>query len=304
MSVEPQWTTLVDVESLVLALHAGGVGEVPALQAVDARALSSLQLVDARAVLGDPEAGAQRYAAGHLPGAVFASLDRDLADLGREGQGRHPLPDSDLFAAKVGAWGITPQTQVVVYDAGDGSMAAARLWWLMRLLGHARVAVLDGGVAAWGAGGHALTDERVDPIVQPAYPGKFDLRQVVGVEEIAARLKHAPGWLLDARAAERFRGEVEPLDPVAGHVPGAVNRPFALNVLDGRMRDARELHAELSSLIGGKAPEEVVLMCGSGVTACHLLLAMEHAGLPGARVYAGSWSGWVSDPARPVATGP
>jgi thiosulfate/3-mercaptopyruvate sulfurtransferase len=137
----------------------------------------------------------------------------------------------------------------------------------------------------------------------PAYPGRFDTRQVASVDEIAARLKHAPGWLLDARAGERFRGEVEPLDPVAGHVPGAVNRPFGLNVADGRLRPAAELHAALRPLIGTHDPQQVVLMCGSGVTACHLLLAMEVAGLHGARVYADSWSGWVSDSSRPVATG-
>jgi thiosulfate/3-mercaptopyruvate sulfurtransferase len=182
-------------------------------------------------------------------------------------------------------------------------MAAARLWWLLRLIGHARVAVLDGGVTAWQAAGLALTTDR--PVVEPLppYPGRFDRARIATVDEVAARLKHAPGWLLDARAGERFRGEVEPLDPVAGHVPGAVNRPFALNVADGRLRPAPDLRAALQPLIGTHAPEQVVLMCGSGVTACHLLLAMEVAGLHGAKVYADSWSGWVSDPTRPVATG-
>ncbi|WP_312788248.1 sulfurtransferase, partial [Stenotrophomonas indicatrix] len=137
----------------------------------------------------------------------------------------------------------------------------------------------------------------------PAYPGRFDSGQVASADEIESRLKHAPGWLVDARAGERFRGEVEPLDPVAGHVPGAVNRPFALNVLDGRLRDAQELRAELQGVIGNQDPQRVVLMCGSGVTACHLLLAMESAGLSGARIYADSWSGWVSDSSHPVATG-
>lgn len=305
MTVVPEWTTLVDVDAVVAALAAAGDGRSAetAIRAVDARAVSSLRLLDARAVLGKSDAGTRLYAEGHLPGAVFASLDHDLADLGVQGQGRHPLPDSSRFAATLGRWGITPATQVVVYDAGDGSMAAARLWWLLRLIGHSRVAVLDGGVAAWLAAGQVLVTDTELPVAVADYPGRFDLRQVVGGEEIAARLKHAPGWLLDARAAERFRGEVEPLDPVAGHVPGAVNRPFALNVRDGRLRDARELRAELSALTAGRPPEEVVVMCGSGVTACHLLLAMEHAGLSGARVYAGSWSAWVSDPTRPVASG-
>ncbi|AWH24840.1 sulfurtransferase [Stenotrophomonas sp. YAU14D1_LEIMI4_1] len=292
------WTTLVDVPRLAAAL-----GE--SIRVVDARATAStaVRVVDARASLADPQAGAGQYAAGHIPGAVYADLNHDLSDLGRSGHGRHPLPDSDAFAATLGQWGITPETQVVVYDGSDGSMAAARLWWLLRLIGHSRVAVLDGGMAAWLAAGQPVVTGRSEVASQPPYPGRFDSTQVASADEIAARLKHAPGWLVDARAGERFRGEVEPLDPVAGHVPGAVNRPFALNVADGRLRDAQELRAELQSVIGNQDPQRVVLMCGSGVTACHLLLAMESAGLSGARLYADSWSGWVSDSSRPVATG-
>ncbi|MBK0026696.1 sulfurtransferase [Stenotrophomonas sp. S48] len=292
------WTTLVDVPRLAAAL-----GE--SIRVVDARATAStaVRVVDARASLADPQAGAGQYAAGHIPGAVYADLNHDLSDLGRSGHGRHPLPDSDAFAATLGQWGITPETQVVVYDGSDGSMAAARLWWLLRLIGHSRVAVLDGGMAAWLAAGQPVVTGRSEVAAQPPYPGRFDSTQVASADEIAARLKHAPGWLVDARAGERFRGEVEPLDPVAGHVPGAVNRPFALNVADGRLRDAQELRAELQSVIGNQDPQRVVLMCGSGVTACHLLLAMESAGLNGARLYADSWSGWVSDSSRPVATG-
>ena len=297
----PPWTTLVDVDSLAAALDGGD------LRVMDARAVASasatVRLVDARASLADPRSAAGQFAAGHLPGAVHADLDRDLSDLRRQGHGRHPLPESAAFAATLGRWGIASDTQVVVYDAGDGSMAAARLWWLLRLIGHARVAVLDGGLAAWQQAGLPLATAAAEVPVLPAYPGHFDERAIVGVEEVSARLKHAPGWLLDARANERFRGEVEPLDPVAGHVPGAVNRPFALNVKDGRLRPADELRAELQPLIGTHDPSQVVVMCGSGVTACHLLLAMETAGLSGARVYAGSWSGWVSDRNRPVAAG-
>lgn len=295
----PTWTTLVDAADLAATLGQAGT------RVLDARATAStaVRVMDARFGLADPQSGAQAYAQGHIPGALHADLNRDLADLGKTGQGRHPLPDSDAFAATLGRWGIAPDTQVVVYDAADGSMAAARLWWLLRLIGHARVAVLDGGVAAWQAAGLALTTEQ--PVVEPLppYPGRFDRARIATVDEVAARLKHAPGWLLDARAGERFRGEVEPLDPVAGHVPGAVNRPFALNVADGRLRPAPDLRAALQPLIGTHAPEQVVLMCGSGVTACHLLLAMEVAGLHGAKVYADSWSGWVSDSTRPVATG-
>ncbi len=296
-AIDPPWTTLVDVAPLAAALAAAP----PRL--VDARATASTatRVVDARFSLADPQSGAAQYAAGHLPGAVYADLNRDLSDLSRQGHGRHPLPDSDAFAATLGRWGIGPDTQVVVYDAGDGSMAAARLWWLLRLIGHRRVAVLDGGLAAWQAVGQPVVADAVQVPALPPYPGRFDLAQVASAEEIAARLSQAPGWLIDARAGERYRGEVEPLDRVAGHVPGALNRPFALNLRDGRFRPAAELRAELEPLLGAHAPGEAVMMCGSGVTACHLLLAFEIAGLTGARVFADSWSGWSSDPSRPVA---
>ncbi|MCF7749852.1 sulfurtransferase [Bacillus subtilis subsp. subtilis] len=295
----PGATPLVDVAGLAAALGTHG----PTVLDARATASTTLRVVDARFSLADPHSGAQAYAHAHLPGALHADLNCDLADLAKQGHGRHPLPDSDAFAATLGRWGIRADTQVVVYDAGDGSMAAARLWWLLRLIGHTRVAVLDGGLAAWQAAGLPLTAEV--PVIEPApaYPGQFDRRGIATVDEVASRLKHAPGWLLDARAGERFRGEVEPLDPVAGHVPGAVNRPFALNVADGRLRPAADLRAALQPLIGTHAPDQVVVMCGSGVTACHLLLAMETAGLHGARLYADSWSGWVSDASRPVATG-
>ena len=296
-AIDPPWTTLVDAASLAAALAAA------APRLLDARATASTapRLVDARFALADPQSGAAQYAAGHLPGAVYADLNRDLSDLSRQGHGRHPLPDSDAFAATLGRWGIGPDTQVVVYDAGDGSMAAARLWWLLRLIGHRRVAVLDGGLAAWQAAAQPLSTDPAEVPALPPYPGRFDLSQVAAADEIAARLSQAPGWLIDARAGERYRGEVEPLDRVAGHVPGARNRPFALNLRDGRFRPAAELRAELEPLLGTYAPGEAVMMCGSGVTACHLLLAFEVAGLGGARVFADSWSGWSSDPSRPVA---
>ncbi|TFZ46283.1 sulfurtransferase [Stenotrophomonas maltophilia] len=296
--IDPPWTTLVDVASLAAVLGQG-------VRVVDARATAStaVRVVDARSSLADPQAGSGQYLAGHVPGAVYADLNRDLSDLTRSGHGRHPLPDSDAFAETLGQWGIGPDTQVVVYDGSDGSMAASRLWWLLRLIGHSKVAVLDGGIAAWQAAGHPLAAGQNMVVPLPAYPGRFDTNQIASADELTARLKHAPGWLVDARAGERFRGEVEPLDPVAGHVPGAINRPFALNVADGRLRDAQELRAELQGVIGNRDPQQVVLMCGSGVTACHLLLAMEAASLSGARIYADSWSGWVSDSSRPVAVG-
>jgi thiosulfate/3-mercaptopyruvate sulfurtransferase len=282
------WTTLVDTTVLSAAL-----GD-PALRVVDARFV----MLNAA-----PDAGRQAYAESHLPGAVYADLNLDLSDLSKAGQGRHPLPDSDVFAGRLGEWGIGPSHQVVVYDAGDGSMAAARLWWLLKLLGHSRVAVLDGGLAAWRAMGGVETGEVPSLPSLPAYPSHFDAGQVVDAASISARLGNDSGWLVDARATERFRGDVEPIDPVAGHVPGAVNRPFALNLRDGRFKPADELHAELSQLLGNRSAADTVLMCGSGVTACQLLLAFEHAGLHGARVYADSWSGWISDPSRPVARG-
>jgi thiosulfate/3-mercaptopyruvate sulfurtransferase len=297
--IERPWTTLVDVPSLAAAL------DDQRLRVVDARATAStaVRVMDARFSLADAQSGAAQHAAGHIPSALYADLNRDLSDLSRQGHGRHPLPDSAAFAATLGRWGITPGTQVVVYDAADGSMAAARLWWLLRLIGHQQVAVLDGGLAAWQAAGHALETETPGVEPAPAYPGQFDLSQVVSADQLQARLSQPPGWLLDARAGERYRGEVEPLDRVAGHVPGALNRPFGMNLRDGRFRPAQELRAELQPLLSGYEPGQAVLMCGSGVTACHLLLALEHAGLQGAKVFADSWSGWSSDSARPVAVG-
>ena len=281
-----KWTTLVAVDELANALGN-----------------ETLRLVDARFALMDPHAGRLGYDQGHLPGAAYAHLNLDLSDLARQGEGRHPLPDGNAFVSKLSEWRIAPHHQVVVYDAGDGSMAAARLWWMLKLLGHQRVAVLDGGLAAWRARGLPESAEAIDLPHVPAYPAVFDPARIVSAQEVLSRLGEAPRWLLDARASERFRGEVEPMDPIAGHVPGAVNRPVADNLSEGRFKPAQQLRAEIEPLLMGRNPEDVVVMCGSGVTACHLLLAMEHAGLEGARVYAGSWSGWISDPSRPVARG-
>ena len=282
------WETLIDVQTLAAALAA-----------------PQLRVIDARFVLVEPKAGQQAYMQTHLPGSVYADLNRDLSGLSRcggtRGLGRHPLPESHAFAATLGRWGVTTESQVVVYDAGDGSMAAARLWWMLRLFGHRRVAVLDGGLAAWRASGLREESQPTGYAQASAYPGSFDPTAIVDGDEILGRLGQAPGWLLDARAPERFRGEIEPIDAVAGHVPGAINRPLGLNLQQGRFRSPSELRTELQALLGVYTPEQVVLMCGSGVTACHLLLAMEVAGLSGARVYAGSWSGWSEDASRPVA---
>jgi thiosulfate/3-mercaptopyruvate sulfurtransferase len=259
--------------------------------------------VDCRHVLADPDAGEAAWRSAHLPGAGHAHLDRDLSDHQKaKSLGRHPLPDAADFNRTLARLGVSPGAQVVAYDAGDGSMAAARFWWLLRAMGHSRVAVLDGGMAAWVAQG--LPTETGAPAIVPGhYDGAFDARLVATARDVETRLGEAKGWLLDARAPERFRGEVEPLDPVAGHIPGAVNRPLAANLEGGRMKSPAALRAEFEALIGHRTPADVVLSCGSGVTACHNLLAMAHAGLDGARLYAGSWSGWVSDPARPVARG-
>ncbi len=285
------WTTLVSAEALAAAL-----GD-PALVVVDARFVFAA----GSGAVGDGEAAWRRS---HLPGAGYVHLDDDLSDRGKPAsQGRHPMPDAAAFARVLARLGITPAHQVVVYDADTGAMAAARFWWLLRLMGHRRVAVLDGGFARWTALGLPVTADVVPVPAVPPYPGTFDRAAVAGNDEVAARL-HAPrGWLLDARASERFRGDVEPLDPVAGHIPGARNRPFADNLRDGRFRPVEELRDAFAVLTGPHAPADVVLSCGSGVTACHNLLAMEHAGLPGARIYAGSWSGWVSDRTRPVERG-
>ncbi|MCK7595272.1 sulfurtransferase [Pseudomarimonas salicorniae] len=262
-----------------------------------------LVIVDCRHDLRDPQAGERAYLAGHLPGAVFAHVDRDLSDLGKTGRGRHPLPDADVLCGRLGRWGISRTSQVVVYDAADGAFAA-RLWWLLRLLGHEKVAVLDGGYAAWA--GQGLPIEKTIPRPRPAgYTARYDVKQIATIAVIAARGAVVGGApLIDARAPERYRGEVEPIDAVAGHIPGAVNRHYAQNLdVNGRFKPAGLLATEFRMLIGPGSPADVVHMCGSGVTACHNLLAMEHAGLKGSRVYAGSWSEWSSDPSRPVARG-
>ena len=267
----------------------------------------SLRLVDARFVLAGaaPDAGEAAWRESHLPGAGYVHLDRDLSDHRKPpSHGRHPMPEAVDFAATLARLGIGPEHQVVVYDAGDAAMAAARFWWLLRLLGHRRVAVLDGGWARWTALGLPVTAQ-VAAHQRPRgdFAARFDHAQVAGDAEVEQRLGDAPGWLLDARAPERFRGEVEPLDRVAGHIPGARNRPFGANLREGRFLPPAELREAFIALLGVHAPGDVLLNCGSGVTACQNLLAMEHAGLHGARLYAGSWSGWISDPSRPVATG-
>lgn len=261
-------------------------------------------VVDCRHDLMNLAAGRSAYASGHLPGAVFADIETVLSGArnGADGVflGRHPLPDREVLAEALRDFGIDDTTQVVAYDA-HGGMFAARLWWLLRWLGHEAVAVLDGGMAAWEASGQQLTTEvRIRP------RGSFSVRApfvpTVTVREVLDNLQSGQRIVIDARAADRFRGENETIDPVGGHIPGAKNRFFKDNLgADGRFKDAAQLREELGALIDD--PAAAIMQCGSGVTACHNLLALEVAGLPGAALYPGSWSEWVSDPARPVAKG-
>ncbi|WP_158883631.1 sulfurtransferase [Rhodanobacter sp. L36] len=274
---------------------------------IDATTLATLPpsdvlIVDCRFDLADPDKGHRDYMEGHIPGAVFASLDRDLSDLSRqsEGLGRHPLPLESALSAVLARWGWHAGLQVVSYDANGGALAAARLWWLLRLAGVQHVAVLDGGYAAWLSDGHSAEQGEAAGRTPTQVSLRYNADEVL-IDHDKIRLA---GQLLDARAAPRYRGDVEPLDRAAGHVPGALNRPFADNLdSQGRFKSATQLHEEFSKILGATESSQVVHMCGSGVTACHNLLAMEHAGLHGSRLYAPSWSGWVSDPMRPIATG-
>ena len=278
------WTTLVSVDAL--AARMGDAG---------------LRIFDCRFALADPAAGEAAWRMAHIPGARYAHLDRDLSGPHVPGVGRHPWPSAEAFAAWLGREGVTPATQVVAYDAGDGAFAA-RLWWLLRSFGHDRVAVLDGGFAAWVAAGLPVDADTLDVAAAPPHPGRFATERLLDAPAVAARVA-AGDLLVDARGAERFRGEVEPIDRVAGHVPGARNRPYPANLRDGRFKPAGELAAEFAALLEGREASSVVAMCGSGVTACHHLLAMAHAGLPGAQLFAGSWSGWIEDAQRAVAIG-
>jgi len=259
-------------------------------------------VLDCRFRLDDPQAGRRQYARGHIPGARYAHLEEDLSGPVTAGSGRHPLPDPATLARHLERLGVGNRTRVVCYDEVTGPFAA-RTWWLLRWLGHAATAVLDGGIRAWRESGHALDSRAADPVAgRLAASPRHAMAVTAG--QIAAPTGD-PGWLLlDARSRERFRGEQEPIDPVAGHIPGARNRPWTDN-LDGRgfLLPADRLADELDQLIGPGGAGRVVSYCGSGVTACHNLLAMSVAGLEGGRLYPGSWSQWVSDPRRPVATG-
>ena len=257
---------------------------------------------DCRHDLVDHNKGRQQYDAGHIPGAFFAPVETALAGSKTGANGRHPLPDRETFAAFLAQHGVAPGRLVVAYDDAGG-LYAARLWWMCRWIGFEAAALLDGGITKWSAEGRPLS--RAQP-----RPPAGDVKSItegpepVQADQILRSLGKSELLVVDARAAERFRGEVEPMDRVAGHIPGAVNRFYRANLnADLTFRAPGELKAEFLQLLQGRSPEQVVHQCGSGITACANLFAMELAGLHGSRLYAGSWSEWSSDPSRPVARG-
>jgi thiosulfate/3-mercaptopyruvate sulfurtransferase len=265
----------------------------------------SWAVIDCRFDLARPGWGREAHAGAHIPGALYAHLDQDLSGPVTAQSGRHPLPDPDTLAERFGQLGIDESVQVIAYDQGPGAYAA-RLWWLLRWLGHRRTAVLDGGLAAWQQAGLSLSSI---PAVRPArrFMARAGQAPLISTQELVQALPQVEAGqrvLIDARGADRFRGENETLDPVAGHVPGARNHPYTANLgPDGRFLPAGELRQLWDERAGGAPSAQLVCMCGSGVTACHNLLALEVAGLTGAALYAGSWSEWIRDPARAVARG-
>ncbi len=281
-----RFTTLISADEL-RALQAGG-SNPPVI-------------VDCGFDLVDTEAGERAWREAHVAGASYLHLDRDLSGAKTGRNGRHPLPERATFAATLGRLGITPATQVIALDR-QGGLYAARLWWMLRWLGHEAVAVLDGGHDAWQAAGGAVDAEPPAQRAAAPYPERAPLAGSTSADALAAQLGRVR--LVDARAGERFRGEVEPLDKAAGHIPGAINRFFKDNLeVGGRFKPADQLRREFEALLGRDAASQTVHQCGSGVTACHNLLAMEHAGLTGSRLYPGSWSEWSADPVRPIARG-
>lgn len=281
------YTTLISADNLAERLAA---------------APGSVLVFDCRFDLADTALGEQTYAAGHIPGAHYLHLDRDLSGAKTGTNGRHPLPARDALADTLKAHGLKQNQQVVAYDA-QGGMYAARLWWLLRWLGHDSVAVLDGGLQAWQSAGHAVSQD-----TPPKSAGDFragaPLATVVDAQAVLANLTTKSQLVIDARAADRYRGENETIDRIGGHIPGALNRFFKDNLTaDGRFKSGHELREAFNPLLGATPPNKVILQCGSGVTACHNALAMEIAGLHDPALYAGSWSEWSSDPSRPVATG-
>jgi thiosulfate/3-mercaptopyruvate sulfurtransferase len=262
--------------------------------------LTKWRVFDCRHDLANPKLGEQQYREGHIQGALFAHLDRDLSGRKTGANGRHPLPDPQDFEKWLGKTGLTPQDQAVCYDSGPGAMAA-RLWWMLRWVGHDKVAVLDGGFAKWTSEGRPISVD-VPHFTPFNYPMTLRADAAVDVQSIEKNL--GKSFLLDARAPARYRGEQEPIDPIAGRIPGAKNR-FNMDNLspDGTFKQPAQLKRELEPLLRDRSPCEVIHYCGSGVAACHNLLAMEIAGLKGGKLYAGSWSEWSADPKRPQERG-
>lgn len=257
-------------------------------------------IVDCRFYLAEPSKGEAEYEKEHLPGAVYAHLDRDLSAPRTGRNGRHPMPSLETMAERFSRFGIDDEVQVVAYDTSQGQMAA-RLWWMLRYLGHDAAAVLDGGLQSWKAEGLPLAGGR-----ETRAPRKFipRPREAMRIDVDTLERERSKHLLIDARAPERFRGEVEPLDPVKGRIPGARNHPTASSLAsDGRFLSPEQLRARFQSIVGGRPLESVISYCGSGVTACHNLLAMDVAGIHGARLYPGSWSEWCADGRRPVERG-
>jgi thiosulfate/3-mercaptopyruvate sulfurtransferase len=293
------------------------VNLAPLISAIElAGIIDQCVVIDVRHDLLKPALGRQAYDEAHLPGAFFLSQDTDLAGAKTGKNGRHPLPERDQLAARLAQCGLSIGQKLIAYDA-QGGMYAARLWWLARWLGHPQVAVLDGGIAAWQRAGFPVAAAGVSNKPAGNFTAGASLVQTVSADDLMHTLGHGgslpvdgssqgdgPLQVIDARAGDRYRGEVEPMDPVAGHIPGALNRPFALNLRpDGLFKPAEVLRQEFEGLLGSRSPQTVVNQCGSGVTACHNILAMEYAGLSGSALYPGSWSEWCADAARPVATG-
>jgi thiosulfate/3-mercaptopyruvate sulfurtransferase len=259
------------------------------------------RILDCRFQLGRPSWGREQYQQRHLPGAYYADLEGDLSDMqAGAAQGRHPLPDPAAFARFCARLGLPVARQIVCYDQDDG-LWAARAWWLLRAIGLKRVAVLEGGYRRWVLEGGETTTQLPELHSEEAVPLRWRQMPWLDTPALEHGLRGAELIVLDARSPERYRGEVEPLDPVAGHIPGALNRPCSANLDAGLFKSAAELRREFETLLDGRPPAAVVHSCGSGVTACHNLLAMEHAGLPGSRLYPPSYSGWVADPERRAA---
>ena len=257
--------------------------------------------IDCRFSLTDSESGAKAYRKGHIPNARYAHLNKDLSSAITNTSGRHPLPDFNLLAKKLGLWGITNKSQIIIYDDTNGAFAG-RLWWLLRCMGHDSVAILDGGINHWRQQSLPLTTTL--PSVKPKkFRAYINHSCWLTASQLSNDLATKKIKVIDARTEERFQGKQEPIDPVAGHIPNAINRAFQLNLgKNGLFLERNELQQQFMDLLGSYSPEQTVHMCGSGVTACHNLLAMEHAGLPGSKLYPGSWSEWITNQNRPIAT--